>query len=360
MGTIKKTTLQDGSIRYKVECRVVGPDKRATTKRKTFRRHADAQRWERETDAQLRTRGAADTSRMTWADLIDAYLSHAQGLGSLAAGKTQRNRTAHLAWWRDRVGRTPIDALQPAHVDQALAVYRRQGLKGRPVSSKTCNRTLAALGSVWRWAEPRYGLRRRDCPTAGLRASEAGGRLRWLTPAEVEILDEETRAEGHADLELLVRLGLTTGHRRGPLVALEWSWIHYDRREIELPPHATKNGKPLVLHLADSVVELLEDRVRAVHHPYVLTPTGASQRPRFPRKRWEAVRSRCEARGVEPFVYHTLRHTWASLMAGRGMGLEEIAAGLGNTAAAAKIYAHFAGRNTAARAGRLLRDAGIR
>jgi hypothetical protein len=84
------------------------------------------------------------------------------------------------------------------------------------------------------------------------RTPEKNGRARFLTPEERERLLEACRASAWRRLYLLVLMAITTGARRGELLALTWGDINLERRIAHV--RDSKNGEPRVLPLVPAAV----------------------------------------------------------------------------------------------------------
>jgi integrase len=132
-----------------------------------------------------------------------------------------------------------------------------------------------------------------------------------------------------------LRLCLFTGCRRGEACAIEWSHIDWDRRLIRLPD--SKNNVPRTIHLSDAAIEVLK----------VIPRTGrfviAGRTPEQPfqnlTETWIRVRGLA---GLEDCRLHDLRHSFASLAAGRGVSLQMIGKLLGHRSQiTTQRYAHL-------------------
>ena len=118
------------------------------------------------------------------------------------------------------------------------------------------DRARVALSTLYAWAIER-GYAENN-PTSNISPRAAGAtRTRVLTEDE---LSEIWAACGNDDYGRIVRLLLLTGQRRTELGDLAWPELHMDKRQIELPPERTKNGKPNIVPLSDLALTLLPER----------------------------------------------------------------------------------------------------
>ena len=63
---------------------------------------------------------------------------------------------------------------------------------------------------------------------------------------------------GDDDYSRIVRLLILTGQRRAEIGDLAWPEIDFDKRQIELPEHRTKNRRPHIVPLSEQALAILE------------------------------------------------------------------------------------------------------
>jgi len=133
-----------------------------------------------------------------------------------------------------------------------------------------------------------------------------------------------------------LRLALFTGARSGEVTAIEWSQIDWTRHFIRLPD--SKTNEPRTIHLSEAALEVLRGVPRVGR--YVIA--GAKQDEPFQNlsRAWMVARKNA---GLEDVRLHDLRHSFASLAAGRGVSLQMIGKLLGHKVpATTQRYAHLA------------------
>ena len=149
--------------------------------------------------------------------------------------------------WKPLHGRDvqAVDRLEVISVVDEIVV--RQG-------EIAADRARVALSGFYGWV-----IERGYCnanPTLNIRPrSEAGARERVLTEPE---LAEVWRACGDDNYGKIVRLLILTGQRRAEIGDLAWPEIDLAKRQIELPPSRTKNGRPHLVPLIDQSAAILE------------------------------------------------------------------------------------------------------
>jgi integrase len=125
-----------------------------------------------------------------------------------------------------------------------------------------------------------------------------------------------------------------TGCRLREVLHLKWSYIDFDRGMIFLPDSKT-GRKPVVLNAPALAVLASVPNIGS----YVV-PGDDPEKPRHDLKKiWAAA---CRRAGLGSVRLHDLRHTFASVGAGGGLGLPIVGRLLGHTQAATTArYAHL-------------------
>jgi integrase len=133
-----------------------------------------------------------------------------------------------------------------------------------------------------------------------------------------------------------LRLALFTGARSGEITAIEWAHVDWERKLIRLPD--SKTNEPRTIHLSDAALEVLKTV------PRISRFVVAGAKPDEPYKNlgraWIDIRATV---GLQDVRLHDLRHSFASLAAGRGVSLLMIGKLLGHRVpATTQRYAHLA------------------
>ncbi len=341
MAYIAETRTTTGQVRYRAFIRRRGHK----TITKQFRRKTDADRWARRAESQIeegRDFPTAEARRRRVAELIERYVEQ------VLPSRPERDRPRvnnQLRWWSKRLGTLRLTELTPAvigeHRDRLL---RGDAPGGKPVSPATANRYLAALSHAcsiavreWGWLE--------DHPVRKVRRmKEPRGRVRFLSEEEREALLEACRASHDKRLYPLALMAVSTGARRGELLALRWGDIDLVRGYVVVQD--SKNGERRSLPLAGAAKETLGEMARLRRIDTDLVFANETGKAPFPRKPWMRA---LESAGIEDFLFHDLRHTAASYLAMSGATLTEIATILGHkTLAMVKRYSHLTEQHTAA------------
>jgi integrase len=166
-------------------------------------------------------------------------------------------------------------------------------------------------------------------------------RERFLTEAEMakaaDAIEQAERAgkvgpHGAAGL----RLALFTGARSGEITAIQWAHVDWERRLIRLPD--SKTNEPRTIHLSDAAVEVIKTVPRIGR--FVIAGAKPDEPYKNLGRAWIDIR---ETVGLQDVRLHDLRHSFASLAAGRGVSLLMIGKLLGHRVpATTQRYAHLA------------------
>jgi integrase len=254
-------------------------------------------------------------------ELADLY--HEWAKANHRGYASTRSRVEHL---REEFGTLQLQEITPLMVDAYVA--RRSSLR-KPA---TVNREIELLRHMFRKAQE-WG-KAIDNPLKHQRSLRANNRrLRYLS------LDEMERLLSVADPQLrpLLITALHTGLRRGELFHLAWQDVDLKRGVIRVVH--TKNGERREIPMTDTLRETLQQLPRHVDSAYVFpgkTKHGLVDiRKRFNRALREA--------GIEGFVFHDLRHTFASHLVMAGVDLMTVKEFLGHKdIKMTQRYAHLA------------------
>lgn len=226
----------------------------------------------------------------------------------------------------------------------------------------TANRVVATLSGIFPWAARGKHVPKGHNPCAGLEKFKEEGRERYLTSEELQRLGATLRlaeteglpwsidmtkpkAKHNAKpqnqrrltppfVTAAIRLLLFTGCRLREILHLEWSHVDFERGMLFLSK--SKTGRKVVILNAPALA-VLASLPRA--GDFVI----ASADPKKPRadlkKPWQSI---TEHAGLTGLRIHDLRHSFASVGAGGGVGLPIIGKLLGQTQQATTArYAHL-------------------
>ena len=231
------------------------------------------------------------------------------------------------------LGHLPVQAISWADVNTFHGSMAR--------TPRRANYVVSTLRACLTYAE-KIGLRQTlTNPCRGIEFFREKARERFLSEVEIaqageaiETVEREGRIGPHGAAGL--RLALFTGARSGEVTAIEWSHIDWQRRIIRLPD--SKTNEPRTIHLGEAAVEVLKKLPRVGR--FVIAGAKADEPYKNLGRAW--IIARAYAR-LDDVRLHDLRHSYASLAAGRGVSLQMIGKLLGHKVPATTArYAHLA------------------
>lgn len=309
----------------------------------------------------------ADAGRVTVKEWLERWLAYKAKVAGRRPSTVERYGQVVACHLVPAFGSVRLASLRPAHVERLMVSMAEDGLSPRSVGYAWATLNNALGHAV------RRGLVGRNICNQVEKPGQAPARPVALEVEEVRrLLAEARRSSRHW---ALYHLAVTTGMRRGELLALEWSDVDLvegfcrvtksqdtlgritepktetSRRRVPLAPG---DVEVLELHRA----ELEEHIARCEEYgrrwdgservwPSVRgTPTGARNLYRD----FKAVIRRCntvdkelvEPPLVRPVAFHALRHTAATLALRAGVPVHVVSRRLGHRDAAVtmRIYAH--------------------
>jgi integrase len=205
------------------------------------------------------------------------------------------------------------------------------------------NRLLAVVASMYSFGD-KHGLTPEDFnPAKKIERFPEARRERFLTTDELQKLGQAFR-----ELDESGRFGtaipalmflLLTGARLNEILKLKWSYVDLERGLLLLPDSKT-GKKAITLNSASAeILGELKTKGDEKNGQYVFYGVD----PEIPRsdlkKPWAAV---TELAGLDGLRIHDLRHSFASVGAGAGLGLPIVGKLLGHTqASTTQRYAHL-------------------
>lgn len=206
--------------------------------------------------------------------------------------------------------------IAPVFGKMTLAEITKEKLKAfvsqrrREVGDVTIRANLAFLSTI-------YGHAVRDMPNgpafnpvpAAAKGLKHRPRDRWLRVEEYERLLTTCKTDMQ---RWIVETASHTGMRTGELLALRKHHLRLDFNEVILPGSLCKNGKPRVVVLSEHAVRTLREVCRSSTGDLVFWhyKEGKGEVPfRSFVGFWRRMQ---EESGLEDFVFHDLRHTFAS------------------------------------------------
>lgn len=295
----------------------------------------------------------------TVGELGDRYLDETNAFRKPRTGELYRGL------WRRyisaEIGHLRVRELARSDIER---VHRKIGAQHR----STANRVVILISHFYAWAQAAGETPAGVNPARGIRKFKEQGRERYLTEAEFARLGsalreaesvgiewrpdlskpkakhapvsvEARRVKVGEDVGAAVRLLMLTGARLREILHLEWSHVDLERGMLFLPD--SKTGRKTIF-LGSSAVEVLAGLAKREHlapSRYVIRSEDP-EKPRADLKRpWRLITRHAGLTGVR---IHDLRHSYASIGAGAGLGLPVLGKLLGHSdVATTERYAHL-------------------
>ena len=290
----------------------------------------------------------AEKEAKTVADLCDLYLTDGCGTKKASTIATDKGRIErHI---KPLLGRKRVKDVTTNDVRKFLSDVAsgktvadvKTGKHGRARVSGgkgTATRTVGLLGSIFSFAVD--GGLRPDNPVRGVKRFPDHRNERFLSPAELVRLGDALAAaerEGRNQVAInVIRLLVLTGCRKSEVLTLQWSHVNFETGYLELPD--SKTGQKRV-PLGAPALELLASLDQLKDNPHVFPGEKKGQHIVGLPRVWNGIRS---AAGLEDVRLHDLRHSFASVGAGAGMGLAVVGKLLGHRDPKTTArYAHIA------------------
>jgi integrase len=258
------------------------------------------------------------------------------------------------------IAKLPLAAVKPAALESALyGLLRAPGKRRKHVSARTVRHVAGLLNVALNKAFRLELIAVNPMLRVELPSVERS-QARSLTADEITALRGATR--GHWAYAL-IELGLSTGARRGELLALQWSDIDWTKKAVVISKSleqtgaglrvkATKTERPRVCALPHAAVVALQfQRDQQAEHKrqfgkdyrdgnlVFCEPSGEHLQPDLVS---QVVVRRMQKAGITNASMHTLRHTHASNLLSQGVPVSAVSARLGHSdqTTTMRIYSH--------------------
>jgi integrase len=253
------------------------------------------------------------------------------------AGEQKNKRIALTKYFIPFFGSMRVSDITVLHIEQCKAYLRKQSL-----SPKTINNHLAILSKclfdAYDWLNLKGSapkIARVKCPPP---------KTDHLSMDECGLL--ESTANG--TMSEMILFALRTGMRRGEILGLQWSSIDWQNRIITVRHSlsdytkkldTTKSSRERHIPIDIDVYRILFEKKLNTGFVFV----DSSGKPFNTDHLERHLHKICKQAGLRNIGWHTLRHTFASQLAAKGVPLNAVQALLGHSSVITTMrYAHLA------------------
>lgn len=290
---------------------------------KTFKTHAMAERWSRQTETEMDKGNYLDQSeadKTLFVDILKRYASEVTPLKRGQASEIIRLKA---------MSHHPICKLRVSAItSQRIAEFRDERLK--KVSPSTVLRDLNVLGHVFKIAMQEWGMHLAKNPVRNVRKPrENKPRDRRFKDGEEEklfnVLGDESRAKNgrllagvtrNIWMTTICRIAIETAMRQSEIVSLKWENIDLEKRTAKLM--MTKNGEPRNVPLSSAAIHALQCLPRSTSDEVFPGLTSEAVKRAFMRATRFAE--------IKDFRFHDLRHEATSRLFEQGLEIMQVAA----------------------------------
>ena len=175
--------------------------------------------------------------------------------------------------------------------------------------------------------------------------------MQVLTPEEMQRFLIQAKYEGYFEMLLLE---LTTGMRRGELLALQWDDLNFQTGELhicrqvyhvkgsmQITEPKTK-GSIRTIILPKVILNVLAEYKMTVNSRWIFPSPMIEDMPRNPQSVYKKVKTILQRAGCKNIRFHDLRHTFATTALANGMDVKTLSAMIGHVSSQTTldIYLH--------------------
>ena len=305
---------------------------------KTFNNKADAEKWARQTEAEM-DRGhfvsRKEAENTTLVEALDRFEREKNKKG------VQQYTSLVNVWKRHPLSKRFLATIQGKDV----AEYRDKRLE--TVGAQTVLHEIGLLSRLYNTAIKEWGMGGLLNPVAQIRKPKMPkSRDRRLKPGELDRITASTESSFLSDL---VPFAVETAMRQGELSGMTWDLVDIKKRTVTLLE--TKNGEKRIVPLSPGAIRILERIPRRIDGKvWGVEPPSISQafRKAITRSR-AAYEKECNERGIKPdpaflvdLTFHDLRHEATSRFFEKGLNPMQVSAITGHkTLQMLKRYTHL-------------------
>ena len=257
---------------------------------------------------------------------------------------------------KDEISKKPLNQIKQSDLEQ---FYKRQKKHGGAhisnMNGPLSDRCIRMIHNICRQALE-VAKRRKLLhinPAVGCQIPPKHAReMAILSREEIQRFFIQAKYDGVYEIFLLE---LSTGLRRGELLALQWADLNFRTGELKISRQWHRvNNKTIITQLktkASRRTIILPDAVLRVLHDYKQTTSSRwmfpsphyDDRPRDPSATYKILKRTLERAECKDIRFHDLRHTFATMALQNGMDIKTLSVIIGHVSAATTldVYTHI-------------------
>ena len=269
---------------------------------------------------------------------VEAYVRHQQETKGFSRNSAE-NRRAVLLSAAEALEKTEPARVTPHDVQRWYESLKRRS--ERPLTESTAQSYVMMLRGFFRTLIAQKKLRENPAAKVKFARIRANGRIQFCDKETVDRLLESCL---RPDLKFVLFCGFHAGFRKEEIIQARPEWFDCEAGLIQLQRSETwepKDKEDRTVPLTQAFKAFLENEFKSPG-PFMLAPKVAQGKSRY---RWDFRRPFEEfvaAQKVPWVTPHVMRHTFASLLASRGVSIYKISKWLGDgVEVVQRHYAHL-------------------
>ncbi len=248
----------------------------------------------------------------------DYYLAH--------IATYRRNYASDLSKIRNHI----LPKFGHMHLDQistSAVMELHQDLRSKGYAATTSNMAVILISVIFNYAKKLEIPGSEKNPAAKVTLFKVDNiKDRYLKPEESQRLKDAIDKRDNLQLKYIVALLLLTGARKREILDATWANVNLERRTLIVPK--SKSGHQRIVHLSETVIDVLNQVPRFDGCPYVVPNLKTMVPFASIYAGWNTARKRAGLRDVR---LHDLRHSFASNLVNSGHSLYVVSKALGHS-----------------------------
>jgi len=243
---------------------------------------------------------------------------------------------------------------QPSELTKPELTTWMQKLSKRGLTPSTTNTIRARFLDLLKYAKHIGLIEKNPLEDVAPHRAQTNQGTKVCQPWSLEEAKTALAAFSRTPLDVFVSLALSTGMRKGEILALKWSDLDFKNGTVrvnksrgekrvlepdgtfktiitETPTKTASSNRTLELHeiVLDAIESIRENNDLQMTDKYLVS--GSNGRPMSPGQLHKQFRATCEKNEIRRIRIHDLRHTAAVIGLISGAALEEVSQGLGHS-----------------------------